>query len=124
MVIVQEPKQAGDGELSVLILNPRDIFFHNVLQYFWGEMYLKMDLLSKAAVIITLHCGMNKCPHRKVHMQSISFIRVPANKDCYKHSFLQKTTAEWNLLPAAVRGAPSPDAFQKSLHNLNLLNQK
>ena len=83
-------------------------------------MAARLSLLYKSihhrATINSDHLNQN--PNKVTGVQtcstkSISFIRVPANKDCYKHSILPNTTAEWNLLPAAVREAPSPNTFKK-----------
>ena len=48
---------------------------------------------------------------------SISFTHPSSNKDCYKYSFIiPRTTAEWNHLPASIRG--SCNTVQVSKTNL------
>ena len=56
--------------------------------------------------------------------KSVSFIRKPVNKDCHKYSFLPRTTAERNLLPASMREAPSLNIFKQNLQKLNLSDIK
>ena len=46
---------------------------------------------------------------------SISFEKLPANKDCYKYSLYPRTFAEWNCLPARVRDAPTIGTFKDNV---------
>ena len=51
---------------------------------------------------------------------SISFIHPTTKKDCLKFSFLPRTTAEWNLLPANTRESTSVNAFKSKLNNMQM----
>lgn len=51
---------------------------------------------------------------------AVSFNHLAPKKDCYKYSFLPRTFAEWNLLPASTRDAPSVEAFKNKLNNMQL----
>ena len=57
---------------------------------------------------------------------SISFAHPTARKNCYRYSFIPRTVAEWNRLPATIRGAPSVDCAVESflliLPDTKLLN--
>ena len=46
---------------------------------------------------------------------SISFTHPTARKNCYRYSFIPRTVAEWNRLPATIREAPSVDIFRARL---------
>ena len=51
---------------------------------------------------------------------SISFEKIPANKDCYKYSLYPRTFAEWNCLPARVRDAPTIGTFKDNVKLVNM----
>ena len=51
---------------------------------------------------------------------SISFEKLPANKDCYKYSLYPRTFAEWNCLPARVRDAPTIGTFKDNVKLVNM----
>ena len=51
---------------------------------------------------------------------SISFEKLPANKDCYKYSLYPRTIAEWNCLPARVRDAPTIGTFKDNVKLVNM----
>ena len=51
---------------------------------------------------------------------SISFEKLPANKDCYKYSLYPRTFAEWNCLPARVRDAPTIGTFKDKVKLVNM----
>ena len=46
---------------------------------------------------------------------SISFAHPTARKNFYRYSFIPRTVAEWNRLPATIREAPSVDIFRARL---------
>ena len=51
---------------------------------------------------------------------SISFKHPSSNKDCYKYSFIPRTTAEWNHLPASIREAATVHAFKTNLGEIQM----
>ena len=51
---------------------------------------------------------------------SISFAHPTARKNCYMYSFIPRTVAEWNRLPATIREAPSVDTFKSKLCSIKL----
>ena len=59
--------------------------------------------------------------HRTRQTSSTSYKRIPTQKDCYKFSFLPRTTAQWNSLPASIRQSPTIDVLKQQLNSNNLL---
>ena len=59
--------------------------------------------------------------YRTRQTSSTSYKRISAQKDCYKFSFLPRTTAQWNSLPASIRQSPTIDALKHQLKSSNLL---
>lgn len=53
---------------------------------------------------------------RHHHLDSYSIIST--SKDCYKHSFVQKTIRDWNTLPHSTSSIPDPDSFKLAVSNL------
>ena len=51
---------------------------------------------------------------------SISFKKIPASKECYKHSLYPRTFSEWNCLPAHVRNSPTLGTFKTNIQRLNM----
>ena len=51
---------------------------------------------------------------------SISFAHSTARKNCYRYSFIPRTVAEWNRLPATIREASSVDTFKARLCSIKL----
>ena len=76
-----------------------------------------------AAIDITKFIPDNDQTHRYRTRQTstTSYKRIPAQNDCYKFSFLPRTTAQWNSLPASVRQSPTIDALKHQLNSSNLL---
>ena len=50
----------------------------------------------------------------------ISITHPTARKNCYSYSFIPRTVAEWNRLPATIREAPSVDIFKVRLCSIKL----
>ena len=57
-------------------------------------------------------------PTRKT--PSISIARPTAKKNCDRYSFMPRTVAEWNRLPATIREAPSVDTSNARLRSIML----
>ena len=51
---------------------------------------------------------------------SISLTHPTARKNCYRYSFIHRTVAESNHLPATIREAPSVDTFKARLCSIKL----
>ena len=51
---------------------------------------------------------------------SLSFKKLSAVKDCYKHSLYPRTFPEWNFLPTHARNTPTLGAFKDTLQKLNM----
>ena len=71
-----------------------------------------------AAIDITKFIPDNDQTHRYRTRQtsSTSYKRIPAQKDCYKFSFLPLTTAQWNSLPASIRQSPTRHIVPMARH--------
>ena len=46
-----------------------------------------------------------------------SYIPIPANKNCYKFSFIPRTIPEWNALPNSVTSIQEKTIFKTAAHN-------
>ena len=51
---------------------------------------------------------------------SISFAHPTARRNCHRDSFIPRTVAEWNRLPATIREAPSVDTSKARLCSTKL----
>ena len=46
-----------------------------------------------------------------------SYIPIPANKNCYKFSFIPRTIPEWNQLPNSITSIQDKTVFKTAAHN-------
>ena len=46
-----------------------------------------------------------------------SYIPIPANKNCYKFSFIPRTIPEWNQLPNSIAAIQDKTVFKTAAHN-------
>ena len=55
-----------------------------------------------------------------------SYIPIPANKHCYKFSFIPRTIPEWNQLPNSIAAIQDKTVFKTAAHNhlIKQSNQK
>ena len=55
-----------------------------------------------------------------IQQAATAFIKPPANKDCYKFSFLPRLFAEWNKLPWNIPEAPTISIFKGKLQAMDM----
>ena len=77
----------------------------------------RLILLNKSVHnIVAINIDEHYANHEKINIatrktSSISFAHPTARKNCYRYSFIPRTVAEWNRLPATIREDPSADIF-------------
>ena len=75
----------------------------------------RLTLLHKSVHdIVAINIDEHNTNHEKRNIttrktSSISFALPTARRNCYRYSFIPRTVAEWNRLPATIRHAPSDD---------------
>ena len=86
----------------------------------------RLTLLHKSVhniVAITIdehHTNHEKINITTIKTSSIWLTHPTARKNCYMHSFIPRTVAECNRLPATIREAPSVDTFKARLCSIKL----
>ena len=81
-------------------LTRRLVIFHKSLH---GHLSIPLDNLAQPV---------NRTSR---HTNSKAFNIPPANKDCYKHSFVPKTIKDWNSLPEHIVTIPDSNKFKEAL---------
>ena len=81
----------------------------------------RLTLLYKSVhSIVAINIDEHYTNHEKINIttrktSSISFTHPTARKNCYRYSFIPRTVAEWNRLPATIREAPPVDISKARL---------
>lgn len=87
----------------------------------------RLNIFHKAIgghLAIPVHSYLQPAQRRTRRSNANSYIEHRTRRDCYKFSFIPRTTRDWNNLPPEITSIASPDSFQATVRSYLTLRQQ